>query len=111
MKEAFRHDWEQTKHDFGGNAPDLNQDVDDTIGQATGAQPVPPGNRPAFDNDEYAYRFGYGARQHYDSSYPDWNDDLESRLRQGWEETGDTAERTRDTFKDKVRRGWDRMTS
>ena len=25
VKEAFRRDWDQTKHDFGGDEPDLNQ--------------------------------------------------------------------------------------
>ena len=42
VKEAMRRDWEQTKNDFTPGAPDLNQDVDDTIRQAAGKTPSPP---------------------------------------------------------------------
>ena len=38
VKEAFHRDWDQTKHDFGGNPPDLKQDVPDTVKQAAGKQ-------------------------------------------------------------------------
>ena len=75
VKAAFRNDWEQTKHDFGSKtAPDLGQDVPDTIRQATGKQ-------DAFDMHEPAFRFGYAAQNHYRSQYPSWNNDLEKSLR------------------------------
>src|SRR5262245_35788154 len=41
-KEAIRRDWEQTKADFSKNKKDLNQDVDDTLKQAAGKEPIPP---------------------------------------------------------------------
>lgn len=50
VKEALKRDWEQTKHDFNKKAGrELNQDVDDTVKQATGADPVPPRNIPSND--------------------------------------------------------------
>jgi hypothetical protein len=41
VKAAMQRDWEQTKHDFTPGAPDLNQDVDDTVKMATGKAPIP----------------------------------------------------------------------
>ena len=76
VKTAFARDWEQTKHDFGSKtARDLDQDVGDTVKQATGA-------KDSFENNEQAFRFGYAAQRHYKSTYPTWNDDLDTRLRQ-----------------------------
>lgn len=42
VKAAMQRDWEQTKNDFMPGAPDLNQDVDDTVKMATGNAPIPP---------------------------------------------------------------------
>src|SRR5580765_7816931 len=81
VKAAFRRDWKQTKHDFGGNEPDLNQQVGDTISQATGTKPIPPGNAktphstdvPSYnEDDELAYRYGYAAGRHFTED--DWDD-------------------------------------
>jgi hypothetical protein len=77
-KEAFRRDWEQTKHDFGGKAPDLNQDADDTVKQAAGKEPIPAPGQANFDDHESAFRYGHGARLHY--SGRDWDDTLEGEL-------------------------------
>src|ERR1041385_177497 len=75
VKAAFGNDWEQTKRDFGSkNARELNQDVDDTVKQAAGT-------KDAFENHEQAFRFGFAAQGHYQSQYPKWNRDLETRLR------------------------------
>jgi hypothetical protein len=75
VKNAFKNDWEQTKHDFGSDkARDLNQDVDDTAKQMAGSD-------DAFENREQAFRFGHAAQRHYRSNYPTWNSDLETRLR------------------------------
>lgn len=75
IKAAFANDWEQTKADFGADgARDMNQDVDDTIKQAAGAD-------DAFENREQAFRFGHAARRRYHSDYPEWNDDLDGTLR------------------------------
>lgn len=100
VKAAFRNDWEQTKHDFGGKGRDLDQDVDDTLKQMAGKQSTVAG-AAANDFDEYepAFRYGYGARQHYGTQYPQWNEDVEDRLRSDW--SGDW---NRD--RDYIRRGW-----
>ena len=77
VKAAFRNDWEQTKHDFGvDSARDLDQDVGDTVRQATGTSD--------FDRHEPAFRFGHAAQRQYRSQYPTWNNDLESRLGQDY---------------------------
>lgn len=46
-KEALKRDWEQTKHDVTRKGTDLNQDVGDTVKQATGKEPVPPRGVPS----------------------------------------------------------------
>jgi len=75
VKKAFANDWEQTKADFGASdARDIDQDVDDTVKQMVGAD-------NAFENFEQAFRFGYTAKQRYQSKHPIWNDGLDSRLR------------------------------
>ena len=75
VKKAFANDWEQTKHDFGSkSARDLDQDVDDTIKQAAGS-------KDAFENREQGFRFGYAAQSQYHGQYPEWNDELDRRLR------------------------------
>ena len=113
-KEALRRDWEQTKADFTDGGTELDQDVDDTVKQAVGAQRIPPrgvpntqGNaraRPAWDKVEPAVRYGYGAGHHY-RNHNEWNDELESKLRTDWDETKSGG--TWDQVKAQVRRGWD----
>ncbi|ATB31478.1 hypothetical protein [Melittangium boletus] len=50
VKEALKRDWEQTKHDLNKKkGTDLNQDVGDTVKQATGKEPVPPPFVPNID--------------------------------------------------------------
>ncbi len=86
-KAAFRNDWEQTKHDFGSKtAPDLKQDVDDTVKQMAGSE-------DPFERHEQAFRFGYGAQRHYRSQYPTWNNDLDRQLRSDY---GSEYDRDRD---------------
>ncbi len=44
-KDAIKRDWEQTKSDLPGvEGKDLDQDVDDTLKQAVGADDVPASN-------------------------------------------------------------------
>ena len=51
--EALKRDWEQTKHDFKKNSGrELNQDVDDTLGQAVGTRETPPRNVPSSELDK-----------------------------------------------------------
>ena len=42
VKEAFRRDWEQTKHDLHARGHELNQGVGDTVKQAQGKEALPP---------------------------------------------------------------------
>ena len=100
VKAAFKRDWEQTKHDLGGNSPDLNQDVDDTVGQALGNRPIPAPGGENFDENEPAFRFGYGAHRHYHEKFPQWNAKLEEQLKTDW---GSDWKSHRDA----IRRGWD----
>jgi hypothetical protein len=120
VKEALRRDWEQTKSDLHLGGTDLNQDVDDTVKQAAGTQPLPvgPSVRPAatagtFEDDwdrvEDGLRYGYGARQQYGRDHAEWNDRLEATMKEEWRDlkTGQTWEQA----KAAVRRGWDRARS
>jgi hypothetical protein len=108
-KEAFRRDWEQTKHDvsFGKAGIDLDQDVTDTVKQAAGKEPIPPGGVPNEDEEfarlEPAFRFGYGARLFYVDD-PEWNEALETKLRSDW--TTFSNERW-EASNDAVRRGFE----
>jgi len=105
VKEAFRRDWDQTKHDFGGNPPDLKQDVPDTMKQAAGKQIIPPPSVPNFEEHEPAFRFGYGARQHYGKDYPAWDDRLEQTLQKDWSTSPDKDNWNR--YSKSVRRGYE----
>jgi len=78
VKAAFANDWEQTKHDFGSKtARDLDQDVNDTVKQATGTE-------DAFSKHENGFRFGYAANRNFRSQFPKWNSDLEKKLSQDY---------------------------
>jgi hypothetical protein len=106
VKAAFRRDWDQTKHDFGGKEPDLDQNVGDTAKQAAGKEAIPPRGVPNFEEEEPALKFGYGARQHFGNQYPAWNNELESHLKKEWQ----TANQDQDDWERQrlaVRRGWD----
>jgi hypothetical protein len=90
VKSAFRRDWEQTRHDFGSKtARDLDQDVDDTVKQAAGAD-------TGFEDHEPAFRFGHAARTQYSTQYPNWNNDIDNRLR---EDYGSDYDRDRDSIR------------
>ncbi|HSU53047.1 MAG TPA: hypothetical protein VLT36_03190 [Candidatus Dormibacteraeota bacterium] len=104
VKAAFKRDWDQTKHDFGGKQPDTDQDVDDTVKQAAGKQPIPPRGTPTYEETEDAYRFGYGARGHYGKQYPTWND-AETQLQRDWTDT--YSDRKWNEYRNAVRRGWE----
>ena len=91
VKEAFHRDWEQTKHDFGANSPELKQDVPDTVKQAAGKQVIPPPKQPNFEEHEPAFRFGYGARLHYGKDFPEWDNRLELALQKEWSPSADEA--------------------
>ncbi len=111
IKAAFQRDWQQTKHDFGGKAPNLNQQVGDTVAQATGSKAIPPANVKTphstdgklegyNEADEPAYRYGFAASRHYGKS-DDWNDQTEANLRKEWGDEKEWEHR-----RDAIRRGW-----
>lgn len=106
VKAAFKRDWDQTKHDLGGKQPETNQNVKDTVKQASGAQPIPPRGEPVYEKIEPAYRFGYGARSHYGKTHPSWNPALESELRRDWTASGG-QENDWATESQFIRKGWD----
>src|SRR5262249_2037933 len=95
VKEAFRRDWEQTKQDFGGDSPELNQDVPDTVKQAAGKENIPPPGTPNFEDYEPAFRYGYGARSHYGTQYPVWDSRLEETLQKEWPSADDWRRNSR----------------
>ena len=109
VKAALKADWEQTKHDFGSKtAPDLHQDATDTLKQAIGTQPVPSAATTTgwdrWDDAEPTLRYGHAARAQY-KEHDDWNDALESKLREEWNDL--KSGRTWDEAKHVVRRGWE----
>lgn len=110
VKAALRRDWEQTKADVSSRGTELNQGVGDTLKQAAGSEPIPPGNQPNRDADrwedvEAGHRYGVGARQYHGANHSDWNDGVESKLKEEW---GDLKSgRTWDEVRSHVRRGWD----
>lgn len=126
VKEALKRDWTQTKRDFdmkGGR--DLDQDVDDTVKQAVGADVVPPANIPnvpggtpqrtpdkakpahaekhprPWTDVEGPMRYGVGARAEYKKP---WNE-VEHVLRGEWEQLS-VGEKWEDV-KHEVRRGYE----
>ncbi len=108
VKAAMRRDWDQTKYDFGGNEPDTNQDVDDTVAQAAGRQPIPPRGQPTYEEVEPAYRFGYGAHRYYSDRYTDWDSELENQLREDWRGANPNADDADwDRMSPAIRRGWE----
>jgi hypothetical protein len=105
VKAAFKRDWDQTKHDVGGNEPNTRQHVGDTVKQAAGKEAIPPRGVPTYEQTEDAYRFGFGARSQYGKKYPAWNKPLETELEKDWRETYDDRDWFR--YRQSIRRGWD----
>ncbi|PWU19822.1 MAG: hypothetical protein C5B50_05180 [Verrucomicrobia bacterium] len=105
VKAAFKRDWDQTRHDFGGDEPDTDQDVDDTVKQAAGKQPIPPRGTPTFEEFEDACRFGYGARRHYGKSFNAWDENLETTLKRDWSQTYTDRDWLR--HREAIHKGWD----
>lgn len=66
VKAALRRDWEQTRNDLSGgkSGEDLNQDLDDTVAQAFGKEPVPGAHTPnPLDADELHDKVVHAQRQ------------------------------------------------
>ncbi|MEJ0090262.1 MAG: hypothetical protein WDM80_11040 [Limisphaerales bacterium] len=110
VKEAMKRDWDQTKHDFGGDEPDTNQNIRNTVKQAAGTETLPPRHEATYEEWEPAYRFGYGARARYGSDYDkyaDWDDELETNLKQDWESIAPGRKQTWMQDRAAIRYGWD----
>lgn len=105
VKAAFKRDWDQTKHDVGGHQPDTDQQVTDTVKQASGKEGIPPRGMPNYEQTEDAYRFGYGARQQYGQRFSKWDNSLEEQLAMDWKDT--YAGIQWESRKEAVRRGWE----
>lgn len=114
VKAAIKRDWEQTKHDLTRHGRDLDQDVPDTVKQAVGSEPIPPGNQPNVkprDDEEWermetGTRFGFGARRQFTGDGDEWNERVETKLRDEWDKLG-TSERW-EQARSGVRQGWER---
>ena len=104
VRNAFRRDWEQTKHDFGSkNARDLDQDAGDTVRQATTGGTGSSASERSFEDHEPAFRFGHAARRHYGTQHAKWNDDLDRNLRNDY---GSTYDRDRDSIRRAYEYDW-----
>lgn len=108
FKSAMKRDWEQTKADLSSKGTELNQDAGDTVKQAAGKQPIPAENQPNpdWDHVENKYRYGVGARDQYGTEHKDWDDRLESKLKEEWNDLRDGT--SWDEAKNYVRRGYER---
>jgi hypothetical protein len=107
VKLAMKRDWDQTKHDLGGDEPDTRQTAGHTTRQAGGTEAIPPRGEPAYEELEPAHRFGFGARAKYGDEYPEWDDELESQLRQEWEEVSPDRKQSWKQDRAAIRYGWD----
>jgi hypothetical protein len=106
-KAALKRDWDQTKHDFGGNEPDTDQQLGDTVKQAAGKEPIPPRREQTFEDVEEACRFGVGAHTHYGPDYPEWDDELEAILREEWQNTESSRRKSWEEDREAIQYGWD----
>ncbi len=91
VKEALRRDWVQTKHDLHVGGHELNQKIADTTSQVGGSEAIPAidtANPPKvigrWEDVEAWIGFGYACKTHYGVEYPDWTDDLASKLKADW---------------------------
>lgn len=102
VKTAFANDWEQTKNDFGSkSARDLDQNVSDTVKQASGKE-------DPFTRHEQGFRFGYAAQRNFRTQHATWNNDLEKQLRQDY---GTDFDRDRDDIRRAYEYKFDRSDS
>lgn len=109
VRETLHRDWDQTKHDLHMGGHQLNQKMADTVGQAAGTRPMPPidqANPPKvigrWEDAEIPMGYGYAARTHFGDQYPQWNDELEQKLKADWK-----AETPWPAVQHLVRRGYD----
>lgn len=120
VKSAMKRDWEQTKADLTKGGKELDQNAGDTVKQAAGKQTIPSENqpnppdaaKPAKDDEEWtrvenSYRYGVGAREQYGKEHHDWDEGLEVKLKEEWQDLKDGT--SWEEAKSFVRRGWNRV--
>lgn len=126
VKDAFSRDWSQTKADFSKEkGKELDQNVADTVKQASGKDAIPPASTPNlkmnakkngatdaysdvkmdYNDAEPALRYGYGASSQF-ADHKDWDDKLETKLRGDWDML--KSGQAWDDAKSYVRSGFDR---
>lgn len=107
IKGALKRDWEQTKADVSSKGHELDQSAGDTVKQAAGKQPIPPGNmpNPSWEDVEPSYQYGVGARTQHGATNQGWDDRIESKLKEEWSQL--KSGQTWDEVKGRVRRAWD----
>ena len=119
VKEAFRRDWEQTKHDLHAGGHELNQNVGDTMKQAEGKQAIPSindANPPKVVGDadwervDAPAQFGHAARSEYGQQHTGWSNELETTLKGEWEKGERDVKSGWDNVRDHVRRGYEYKT-
>jgi hypothetical protein len=110
----MRRDWSQTKHDLHVGGHEMNQDVGDTLSQATGKQHLPSINQAnpprvigVWSDAEIPYRYGHAARRQFGEAYPAWSPELEAKLKSEWMEAEDQATREWESARRFVRRGYE----
>jgi len=100
--------WEQTK-------AALKCDWDQTQPTVAPDEPVTAADKKAFSHSsgdqlapiESAHRFAYGAKSRFGRKYPEWNMDLENRLRFGWNELYPERAEHWETDLEALRYGWE----
>lgn len=107
VKAAFKRDWDQTKHDFGGDEPETRQNINRTVNQAAGKEAIPPRHEPTFEDIEPAFRYGYGARHYYGEDYPEWDDELEAVLKQEWSGLEPSRRAQWEADREAIQRAWE----
>jgi hypothetical protein len=116
VKEAFRRDWQQTKHDLHAGGHELNQSVADTVKQAQGKEAIPvidKANPPKvigdadWDQVDVPANYGYAARTQYGQQHTAWTTELESTLKTEWEKGDRDVKSGWENVRDHVRRGYE----
>ncbi len=87
---AMRRDWEQTRHDLSGGraGADLNQNLEDTVGQAAGRRPIPPTDVPnPLDGQELRAKVERAQREmrRAEKTYSEEAEDTADRLTPDWD--------------------------
>ena len=101
VKDRLHWDWEKTRQ----NHVPMTMNSGETASPGSEKRREPPLFQPKFDECEWALRLGIGARLHYGTAYPQWNDQLEQVLLEDCELMDRVDEW--EQCKSAIRRGYD----